>query len=162
MRKSSKLQIVILIILSFILIIANLNKSKTNSSVSTEKKQEINKEVDQNKFEVISQYQAVGYVRPWRAFAVYTNSKDKNEMIKFARTLSYTEGGQTFVHFFNDKENTPYIGQASNEKIGLYLEGATEYYQYMLGTYHKYPNKKEEWYNKDDISKDEANVEEIK
>ena len=38
MRKLSKLQIVILIILSFILI--NFNKSKTNSSVSTEKKQE--------------------------------------------------------------------------------------------------------------------------
>ena len=112
--------------------------------------------------EIVSQYRAVGYVNAWQSFAVYTNSKDKNEMVAYAKTLDYAEGGQTFVYFFNNKDKTPLIEQASTIDTGLLLKGAPEYYEYMLGAYHIYPNKKMEWYEKDEIVKEELKAEELK
>ena len=134
----------------------------------SEKKEEVKKEVAKvvekkgSDFEIISQYRAVGYVNAWQSFAVYTNSKDKNEMVAYAKTLDYAEGGQTFVYFFNNKNKTPLIGQASTVDTGLWLKGATEYYEYMLGAYHIYPNKKMEWYEKDEIVKEDGKAEELK
>ena len=146
----------------------------------SEKKEEVKKEVAKvvekkgSDFEIISQYRAVGYVEiisqhravgyvnAWQSFAVYTNSKDKNEMVAYAKTLDYAEGGQTFVYFFNNKNKTPLIGQASTVDTGLWLKGATEYYEYMLGAYHIYPNKKMEWYEKDEIAKEDGKAEELK
>ena len=134
----------------------------------SEKKEEVKKEVAKvvekkgSDFEIISQYRAVGYVNAWQSFAVYTNSKDKNEMVAYAKTLDYAEGGQTFVYFFNNKNKTPLIGQASTVDTGLWLKGATEYYEYMLGAYHIYPNKKMEWYEKDEIAKEDGKAEELK
>ena len=134
----------------------------------SEKKEEVKKEVAKvvekkgSDFEIISQYRAVGYVNAWQSFAVYTNSKDKNEMVAYAKTLDYAEGGQTFVYFFNNKNKTPLIGQASTVDTGLWLKGATEHYEYMLGAYHIYPNKKMEWYEKDEIAKEDGKAEEIK
>ena len=131
-------------------------------------KEEVKKEVAKvvekkgGDFEIISQYRAVGYVNAWQSFAVYTNSKDKNEMVAYAKTLDYAEGGQTFVYFFNNKNKTPLIGQASTVDTGLWLKGATEYYECMLGAYHIYPNKKMEWYEKDEIAKEDGKAEELK
>lgn len=87
-----------------------------------------------------------------RSFTVYTNSKSSKEMIEYARKKMYTDRGNTLVHFFNNENMTPQNSSITNYNVGMYLEGATDYYKYMIGTYQKGLQKQETWWRKNSIS----------
>ena len=115
----------------------------------------IEKEKVQPIFEEIGYFKTTkGIPKVSRSFTIYTNSSSKKEMIEYAETKMYTERGFTLVHFFYNREKTPFIENVQEDRydLGMFLIGATDYTPYMIGTFYKGMSGQEYWYNRDGIT----------
>lgn len=107
-------------------------------------------------------FEKVGYYKDDqrnRSFCVYTDSKDTNEMIEFARKLQHTTGQQTVAHFFDDRKFTPDNSTQKTFESGMWLETPAftkEYRAHMIGTYQKVLNGDESWWEKDASTRDDG------
>lgn len=113
-------------------------------------------------------FKQVGYFKDEqrnRSFCIYTDSKDRKEMIAHARTLAYTEGRQTVAHFFDDEKFTPDNSTQKTFQSGMWLDTpafSNEYKAHMLGTYQKTLSGDEVWYEKDAATREDGNHTSIK
>lgn len=136
-----KLIIFVIIIVSFAIYTKNLFKSEDFKSEDT--------------FKEISRFSLVldsGFVN--RSFTIYTDSVNQDEALRYARTKTHTEGGMTYVHFYNDKKNTPNISNVST------LTPENAYFpssDYRVLVYQKTPVGKEFLWNWDMSEKIELN-----
>ncbi len=105
-------------------------------------------------FKGIGYYKSETSMKTWQSFTIYTNSKDKNEMIEFTRKQPYISGGQTFVHFFKNESKTPDISKATDDDSGLYLLDENNYQDNLIATYQRNENGNEYWWPGDGITND--------
>jgi len=92
-----------------------------------------------------SDFEQVGYYKTklrngsyFRLFSVYTSSTNWEKMKKYAQNQMWSEGGSTFVFFFNDRKNTPDVTQ-----VGMKFN--KKYERYWIAGYWKYPTGKEKF-----------------
>ncbi len=112
-------------------------------------------------------FKQIGYYKSssnQRSFCIYTNSKDKNEMIKYAQSKPYTMGKQTVVHFFDSEKDTPDNTTQTNFETAMWLDNPIykENKKHMLGTFQKTMDQKEFWYEKDNGTKEDMKGTQIK
>ena len=112
-------------------------------------------------------FKEIGYYKSssnQRSFCIYTNSKDKNEMIKYAQSKPYTTGKQTVVHFFDSEKDTPNNTTQTDFETAMWLDNPIykENKKHMLGTFQKTIDQKEFWYEKDNATKEDMKGTQIK
>ena len=106
-----------------------------------------------------AQFEQIGYYKSKdndRSFTIYTTVKNKDEMIKYAKTKAYTDGRVTNVHFFDSKEFTLDNSLFKNHDAAMWLnckELTDNHRKHMIGTYQKGITGKDAWHDKDAITK---------
>lgn len=100
--------------------------------------------------EYSSDFEQVGYYKKempngsnMRVFSIFVKNFQDDEstwakIIKYAKSQMYSERGNTFVFFFNDRSNTPDVTFTG-------AEFPTIYEKYCIAAFWKYPSGKEEF-----------------